>query len=236
MTEERAVSNPYRNGKIYTIRSYQTDRFYIGSTCNSLSKRLHGHRGNYNKYKNGKQNYMTSYEIMQYDDNYIELLELCPCSSNMELHRREGELIRQHDNCVNKVIAGRTHKEYYEENKEHLSSLHKEYYERNKERLLPLNRQNNKEYYKLNKEEVDEKHRQYYNTNKESVNQKHNLYYSHNKQQLNITARRKYQAKAKDVRACECGVVYDNANKSTKNRHITHKQHQDYLSSLTSII
>jgi hypothetical protein len=35
----------------------------------------------------------------------------------MELDKREGEYIRN-NNCINRCIAGRTQKEYYEENKE----------------------------------------------------------------------------------------------------------------------
>jgi hypothetical protein len=35
----------------------------------------------------------------------------------MELDKREGEHIRN-NNCINKYIAGRTMKEYYEDNKE----------------------------------------------------------------------------------------------------------------------
>jgi hypothetical protein len=34
------INNKYQHGKIYTIRSFQTDKFYIGSTTQPLSKRL----------------------------------------------------------------------------------------------------------------------------------------------------------------------------------------------------
>ena len=37
----------YKNGKIYTIRSFQTDKYYIGSTCTMLSKRFSNHKSNY---------------------------------------------------------------------------------------------------------------------------------------------------------------------------------------------
>jgi hypothetical protein len=50
--------------------------------------------------------------MVQYDDVYIELLELFPCNSRMELEKREGELMRLHlSKIVNKHIAGRTRKE-----------------------------------------------------------------------------------------------------------------------------
>ena len=75
----------YENGKIYTIRSYQTDKYYIGSTCSPLSKRLYQHRTDYRQYQKHEHRYVTSCEIIKYDDHYIELLEKFPCSSKNEL-------------------------------------------------------------------------------------------------------------------------------------------------------
>jgi Uri superfamily endonuclease len=100
----------YKNSKIYAIRSNQTDKIYIGSTINELSKRLSRHKKDFKNWKNGKQNYVTSYELIKYDDVYIELLEKYPCKNRMELCRREGKLIKSMD-CVNKCVAGRTQKE-----------------------------------------------------------------------------------------------------------------------------
>jgi hypothetical protein len=118
----------YKNGKIYTIRSYQTDDIYIGSTLQTLTKRLSKHKDSFKNWKNGKYHYVSSFELIKYDDVYIELIELFPCSSKMELNRREGELIRSMD-CVNKRIEGRTKQEYYEDNKEYHKKWVGEYYE-----------------------------------------------------------------------------------------------------------
>ena len=89
----------YQNGKIYSIRSHQTDDVYIGSTCLSLAKRIYGHRADYNMWKKGTRHYVTSYDILTYNDNYIELLENYPCGGKNELLRREGQLIRTTENC-----------------------------------------------------------------------------------------------------------------------------------------
>lgn len=135
--------NKYHNSKIYTIRSPQIDKFYIGSTCNKLCYRFTQHKIN-NKNNNGT----SSFEILQFDDAYIELLENFKCESREELNKREGELIRQYkDQCVNKNIAGRTQKErddvnkdqkkqYRENNKEHFEEYRKQYYEKNKDIIL----------------------------------------------------------------------------------------------------
>ena len=119
----------YSNGKIYTIRSHLVDDIYIGSTCQSLSMRIGGHRREYKRYQHGKCNYVSSFKIVKYEDCYIELLEEFKCDNKQQLEKREGELIRANA-CVNKFIAGRTQAEYYQDNREAL----KQYREVNRER------------------------------------------------------------------------------------------------------
>ena len=54
------------NGKIYSIRSYETDAIYIGSTKQQkLCKRMVNHKTDYKRYLNGKKHYVTSYEIVK---------------------------------------------------------------------------------------------------------------------------------------------------------------------------
>lgn len=128
----------YANGKIYTIRSFETDKYYIGSTISTLTKRLSEHKA---KYKRGRTD-CTSAEIIQYGDAYIELLEDFPCFKKDQLCKREGQLIREHkDNCVNKSIAGRTMKEWRADNKEQILEYHKQYRQDNKEHILEYKRQ-----------------------------------------------------------------------------------------------
>jgi len=107
----------YNNSKIYAIRSHQTNDVYIGSTVERLSARMSKHRYDYKKYSAGQgRSYVSSYEILKYPDAYIELLKNLKCLCKDELLREEGKLIRSTDNCVNKNIAGRTIKEYREDN------------------------------------------------------------------------------------------------------------------------
>jgi hypothetical protein len=108
----------YQKGKIYTIRCHSDpDLIYVGSTCQRLSDRLGGHKGEYKRFQNGKGNNYTSFKIICYGDSYIELYEAYPCANKQELIKREGEVIRELK-CVNKIVAGRTQKEYCEDNKE----------------------------------------------------------------------------------------------------------------------
>ena len=89
----------YQKGQIYAIRSHQTDLIYIGSTCSPLYKRFYEHKK--------KSNNRISKQITQYEDAYIELIEDFPCNSKKELNRREGQHMRNAENCINKKIAGR---------------------------------------------------------------------------------------------------------------------------------
>lgn len=115
----------YKNAKIYCLRSHQTDDVYYGSTATKLSKRLSGHKGKYKGYMNNTYHYVSSFEIIKYDDAYIELVETYPCDTLDELRKREGEIIRA-NKCVNKKNEGRdvkeAQKEYKEKHKERLSS------------------------------------------------------------------------------------------------------------------
>ena len=145
----------YKNGLIYTIRSPHTDNIYIGSTCQRLSKRLYTHKNNFRQHKNGAIKYMTSYKILELGDEYIELLEACPCNSKIELHKREGELIREYRNiCVNKSIAGRTDKQYRMENKEKIALVDQKRYYNNIDR----EHERKRKYREQNKDKFTERH------------------------------------------------------------------------------
>ena len=140
----------FANGKIYAIRSHQTEQIYIGSTCQPLYKRFHQH----------KRKPCSSSQILQFEDAFIELLEEFPCVNKMQLNRREGELIRLH-NCVNQQIAGRTDAEWYQDNKEDKLEKTKQWYENNKEqrqsqmrKYVNEHKEQKKQYNENNKEHI----------------------------------------------------------------------------------
>jgi len=146
----------YQNGKIYCIRSNATDNIYIGSTCQQLFKRLYDHRKNYKSYLDKKYRYTSSYDIVKFDDSYIELIELYPCNSKIELLKREGEIIRQTNNCVNKNIAGREGKQYYNDNIDKLKQIKKQYNLDNKDKISEYKKQYNLD----NKNKISDKNKQ----------------------------------------------------------------------------
>jgi hypothetical protein len=82
---------------------------------------------------------------------YIELYEYFPCTNNSELHRREGEVIRE-IGTIKKIIAGRTRVEYREDNKEKIVEYGKEYREDNKEKISEKQKEWHEDYKEYTKE------------------------------------------------------------------------------------
>ena len=154
----------YQKAKIYKIVDANEEMVYVGSTVNTLVRRMAQHRA---CYKKEKKYFTTSHDIF---DKYgmenckILLLENCPCNSKEELLKREGEFIRQL-NCVNKQVAGRTRKEYKEiyrvDNKEILAEKAKKYREDTKQHI--------QEYYEANKEHIKEQQKIWRDAHKEHL-------------------------------------------------------------------
>jgi hypothetical protein len=151
----------YKNGQIYRLWTPHTDKYYIGSTCTMLAKRLWTHKADFKCYLNKKRENLTSYKLFEFgiDDVKIELMELFPCNSKKELEKREGELQREHKiYIVNSHIAGQTRKEYYQDNKNKISERHKNrYYEKRDEIRKKAN-----DNYEINKDEINRKARERY--------------------------------------------------------------------------
>jgi hypothetical protein len=170
----------YANSKLYSIRSHQTNKLYIGCTTQTLAQRLAKHKTGYRLWlADNSKGYLTSYEILQYDDAYIELIEEYPCENKNQLRRREGELIRAHD-CVNKNIAGRTKAEYRQDNAEYYKQQGKQYYQDNIETI----KQRKKQYYQDNAESIKQREKQYYQDNIETIKQHQKQYRQNNAERI----------------------------------------------------
>ena len=150
----------YQNAKIYTIRCRSDDTLiYVGSTTRALSQRMTEHRSNCKK--GGHCCSLYDYIIDDnWDDWYIELYEVYPCNSKEELLKKEGDIIRQ-IGTLNKCIAGRTKKEWKEENVVKIKEYQKKHYEDNVEKL--------KEYKKNNAEKLKEYRKKYREENAEKI-------------------------------------------------------------------
>jgi hypothetical protein len=197
----------YKNGKIYKLWSPNTDKVYIGSTTQPLFKRLSKHKWNYTYWKKGgKTEYMTSFEIFDYGEVKIELIEEYPCENKMYLNKREGETIRSID-CVNKIkklgipMDNAYYNEYYANNSDRIKESNKKYKEANKDK--------EKAYREANKD----KRKAYIETNKEHIAKKNKEYKEANKD------------RAKEIRSqkVKCELCEKEMTKGSLNRHIKRK-------------
>ena len=211
----------YQEGKIYKIYNTINDDIYIGSTTQKLCERMRKHRSNY-KYKDKYKNLVNvklykSMEEHGVENFFIELIEKCPCNDKEELHKKEGEYIRGLKPSLNKVIAGRTHKEWREDNRETLLQDKKEWYEKNKEHQsekMKKHREDNKEHIAIIKKE-------WYEKNKEHQSEKKKQYNEANKERIATH-------KAEKIK-CECGCMVARGGLARHKRSANHKQLINYF-------
>ncbi len=233
------IKNRYHNGKIYTIRSHQTEKFYIGSTCLPLCKRLYKHRDNKTTFDNGTGFYLSSFEILKYDDHYIELLEEYKCKNKQQLEKREGELIRLHkNNCVNINVAGRNIKEWRQDNKEHIKEIYKIWCNNNKEHIKEVKKlyvekhienikEDQKQRYINDKEKYINKAKEWVNNNKEERKEYLKKYSEVNKAELLLKQakyREEHKEAFKEKMTCICGSVFRKASISHHNKTLKHQE------------
>ena len=191
-------NNKYQNGKIYRVTDIGYNLFYYGSTIQELSQRMGGHRRTYKNYKEGK--YSENISVFKTFEEYgmenckIELVETYPCNNKDEMYQREGYHIRNND-CVNKIMLGRTVAEYYQDNadriKEQVNEYRKnnqevikerkhKYYEENRTRIL----NKNKQYCEQNKDKMAEYKKEWRNQNKDRLAERDKIYRLNNKDKL----------------------------------------------------
>jgi hypothetical protein len=193
----------YANGKIYRIVCNKTGLQYIGSTCTTLVKRLWYHKNHFKRWKAGKQkNTVTSFKLLENDDAEIFLIEDYPCERKEQLHAQERYWIETLD-CVNKIIPGRTDKEYREANKDKIR-------DKSIEKI--------KEYYQTHKDKISSRTAEWRANNKEALFLKKKAYRDANKDKI----------KAYDAEkvSCECGSV---VRRNGLAEHRNSNKHQDWL-------
>ena len=106
--------------KIYKLIDNTNGNIYIGQTKQKLYQRLNNHKQDF---KRGSTS--ISREIIKNNNYKIELIE-----ETNDLNRERYFI--ENTECINKVVPGRTKKEYYDEtkhklNKEKLKQYQKEY-------------------------------------------------------------------------------------------------------------
>ncbi len=134
---------------------------YYGHTTKTLEKRKGVHISD----AKGNGSYCTSKFIIDAGDWEMLWLEDYPCANTKEAHAREGWWIRNHD-CVNKVIPGRTikeyHMEYYETHRADILEYQRKHYETHRAEKAEYQ----KAYREANKADILEYQRKHYETHR----------------------------------------------------------------------
>jgi hypothetical protein len=131
-------------GIIYKLTCNETGEVYYGSTTLSLNKRMTDHKSKCKQWKEGKFHYVTSFQIIDRGNYSYSLIETVECEDRKQLEAKERFYIENNE-CINKIVVGRTlkesQKEYYESNKEAILEQQKEYREANKDKKKAYDRQ-----------------------------------------------------------------------------------------------
>ena len=144
----------YQNGKIYLITSPSTDKVYVGSTVNSLSARLRGHRAK------PKEN-CSSREIIDLGNYVISLLHDFPCNTREELLQEEQRVMELYPNKVNYMKAFQTEAEL----KQYANEQRIKYYKKYPKKCA----EQSKAYYEANKDKINKQSLKRYEENKQEI-------------------------------------------------------------------
>lgn len=208
------IDEKYQRGKIYKLVDRTNGNIYIGSTIKTLNQRLSHHKYVYKS----EYNVVTSFDIIENGNYYIELIEPYPCNNRHDLEKRERFHI-ENNICVNKIIPTRTSKEWREDNKAEIALKNKELYEDNKEQIILRN----KEYAKNHKEEIALKQKEWYNKNKVEILLKQKDYHEDNKEQILL---RNKELIICDI--CSCNI--------TRGNFARHNKSQKHINNMNNLI
>jgi len=213
-------TNRYCNGKIYKLVSEYTDKIYIGSTCNTLTKRLSKHKEKYLLHLKNKYAYISSFELFQLGDVKIILVEDFQCERREQLLARERHYF---DTWKEQIVNVRkpiyNEGETYQPNKETAKIYRVKNSDKIKERV--------KQYSLEHRDEIILKKKQYYENHKEDIAMKGKEYREKNDKEIKDRIKN-YRNKIKTISIhCECGSV---VGKREYSSHIKRNKHFFLLS------
>lgn len=139
-------------GKIYIIKNSINNLLYVGSTIRELDVRMKQHMRDMYKYTNFKL--YKAMDQFKPDNFYINILEEFEYENIKDLRKQEGKYIKIIKPELNKNIAGRTLKEYNDDNKDSLKLYRKLYYRKYRENHKEYLKQYRKDYYNNKKSNI----------------------------------------------------------------------------------
>jgi hypothetical protein len=143
-------------GLIYKITDNTNSNVYYGSTTQTISQRMKGHRDKYKAWVGGKRRNCKSFDIIKNADYSYSLVEQVEFENKMELLQRERFWIENNE-CVNKCIPIRSQDEKIEYKREYQKEYDKQY----REKIREYQKEYQKEYEKQNRGRLNERKKQY---------------------------------------------------------------------------
>lgn len=205
MSDEDVVDKRYENGKIYLVKcKYDDTLVYVGSSHMALDKRFKMH-------KCDKKCSLHQYVNNDWDNWYIELYENYPCKNKYILELRETEVQRQIAS-INKNLARRTYKEWYEDNRKKIIGRSKKNYQDNRDKIL----ERTKQYQEDNRDKIAEYKKQYRQDNLDKILEKDKQHYQDNRD-------KRLEQKKQKITCDNCGSL------STRGDITRHKRSQKCL-------
>lgn len=221
----------YANGKVYKIVNDIDDEIYVGSTRDSLCKRMSSHRS-MAKNPLGKYSQGKIYQKMRgcgIEHFRIVLVEEYPCKNKDQLRAREEYWRKELQATLNSVSAYTS--------KEEAKKRNNDYYHEHHDYFL----QKKREYNKKNKEEINKKNREYHKVNKEKIakhQQEHHFCecgytYAQNHKQRHLRSKQhawymemNQNPDQTEYLICDCGMYYKAEKKRDTIRHENSKMHK----------
>ena len=241
MTEK---PNPYNHAKVYKlVHLGEPQYYYFGSTCNTLTKRLSGHKRKA-KLETERKMYKI-FNTLGWNNVDIVFEKDFNVQNKEQLNREEYNYIKASINdplCLNSNVTGtifsvneqkkqwvQEHPEqrklslvkYYQNHKEKENERTKRWYYENRQHASEQKKiylQNHKEqtklYYQNNKEKINEQNKKYRQEKREKIIEINKLYYQKRKEELSVKIK------------CDCG---SEIRKAELTRHLQTKKHIAYI-------
>ena len=214
----------------------EPESFYVGSTKNTLSKRMSRHRagcragGVQRLYQVMREKGINSFQYV--------LLGWSMVSSFDEQRMIEQSYISRLNPTLNSRKAFCSEDERkesqrawkannYQENQEEIKQKRKGYYTEHKEQEAEYGKKYNREH----KEEIHEANMLYYQQHKEQIKPQKREYHQQHKEERNQNYK-EWHHKTKENRVCICGGTYDYGLLSKRKRHYGTPKHIAFVNAI----
>ena len=199
-------------GQIYVIKNTLNNKIHIGSTKQTLHKRMAKHR--HDAKHCGKMLIHQEMNRLGIDNFFIEHLESFEYRNLQQLRKREGDIIAEQQAELNERKAGRNTQEYYIDKKDifkqryfnnidTIKARDKERYERDKDKInqrkkkhrethIETYKERDKQYYYENKDKRLQNHKAYVEANPEKMKDYYHQYYLKNREKKQEYNRLRY--------------------------------------------